>query len=301
MRKYFWKEILEKDSLPSEIQLRNARKQFETLLSRRTTENEWQEFFTANPYVLSLGLPLRLEPREIVPFARAGKPDPDFIFYPNSFSPIPFYGTIELKKPESKIITITRSNVAILTRDAETAIEQAKSYTERLARVLVKRKDRTFWLGNESYMFIIMGRTTELSSKLGNDVFQEMIDKKLPKNLQILPYDYLLKRFESHIPPKLYILVPKRQLYVLFDEQGHDDQNLGNYLSEREVQEVINTLAPKLREAIILRDIQDLKYEEISKIIRIPIGTVKSRINRGRRQVQHAMQLKLTEGKGLSQ
>jgi len=44
------------------------------------------------------------------------------------------------------------------------------------------------------------------------------------------------------------------------------------------------------REAVILRDIQDLTYEEISEITEQPIGTVKSRINRGRKQLQELLQ-----------
>jgi RNA polymerase sigma-70 factor (ECF subfamily) len=40
------------------------------------------------------------------------------------------------------------------------------------------------------------------------------------------------------------------------------------------------------REAVILRDIQGLSYEEISEILGVNEGTVKSRINRGRAQLQ---------------
>ncbi len=40
------------------------------------------------------------------------------------------------------------------------------------------------------------------------------------------------------------------------------------------------------REVIILRDLQDLSYEEISQILKVPLGTVKSRVNRGRSQIQ---------------
>lgn len=40
------------------------------------------------------------------------------------------------------------------------------------------------------------------------------------------------------------------------------------------------------REVVVLRDIQDLSYEEIAQITGLSIGTVKSRINRGRAQLQ---------------
>lgn len=44
----------------------------------------------------------------------------------------------------------------------------------------------------------------------------------------------------------------------------------------------INKLSPDLRECVILRDIEELTYQEIVDLLAIPEGTVKSRINRGR-------------------
>ncbi len=48
------------------------------------------------------------------------------------------------------------------------------------------------------------------------------------------------------------------------------------------IQEMINTLTPEFRMALILRDIQGYSYEEISEQLNCSIGTVKSRINRAR-------------------
>jgi RNA polymerase sigma-70 factor (ECF subfamily) len=51
------------------------------------------------------------------------------------------------------------------------------------------------------------------------------------------------------------------------------------------VQNALNKLSPELREAVILRDLQELDYREIARILRVPEGTVKSRINRGRTEL----------------
>lgn len=51
------------------------------------------------------------------------------------------------------------------------------------------------------------------------------------------------------------------------------------------VQQGLARLSPELREAVILRDLQGLDYREISQVLDIPEGTVKSRINRGRAEL----------------
>jgi len=49
-------------------------------------------------------------------------------------------------------------------------------------------------------------------------------------------------------------------------------------------------LSEDFREVVVLRDIQQLSYEEISEIADLPMGTVKSRINRGRAQLQELLE-----------
>jgi RNA polymerase sigma-70 factor (ECF subfamily) len=48
------------------------------------------------------------------------------------------------------------------------------------------------------------------------------------------------------------------------------------------IQRALDRLSPDLREAVVLRDLQDLDYLEIAQVLGVPEGTVKSRINRGR-------------------
>ena len=52
------------------------------------------------------------------------------------------------------------------------------------------------------------------------------------------------------------------------------------------VQKALLKVKPVYREVVILRDIEGLSYEEIAEITDLSIGTVKSRINRGRTQLQ---------------
>jgi len=53
--------------------------------------------------------------------------------------------------------------------------------------------------------------------------------------------------------------------------------------------EALSSLPKKLREAVVLRDIKGLSYQEIVDYLRLPEGTVKSRINRGRLELGRAL------------
>lgn len=59
--------------------------------------------------------------------------------------------------------------------------------------------------------------------------------------------------------------------------------------AEQDITQAIDQLAPGYREAVILSDMQGLSYEDISKALDVPIGTVRSRLNRGRKQLQKAL------------
>ena len=59
--------------------------------------------------------------------------------------------------------------------------------------------------------------------------------------------------------------------------------------SREKLQEGLSKLSPDLREAVILRDLQDLDYAEIAQVLDVPEGTVKSRINRGRLELARVL------------
>ncbi len=51
------------------------------------------------------------------------------------------------------------------------------------------------------------------------------------------------------------------------------------------VQQALTKVSPELREAVILRDLQDMDYKEIALVLHVPEGSVKSRISRGRAEL----------------
>ena len=80
------------------------------------------------------------------------------------------------------------------------------------------------------------------------------------------------------------------QLPVLEQENSEQPDRI---LAGRETSEILQAalqkLSPDLREAVILRDLQELEYREIAQVLRIPEGTVKSRINRGRAELARVL------------
>ena len=61
-----------------------------------------------------------------------------------------------------------------------------------------------------------------------------------------------------------------------------------------QIQDALKQVSPELREAVILRDLEDMDYKDIAEVLGVPQGTVKSRISRGRSEL--AKLLKRIEG-----
>jgi RNA polymerase sigma factor (sigma-70 family) len=81
----------------------------------------------------------------------------------------------------------------------------------------------------------------------------------------------------------------EEQLPMLEEEGAAASARPDSALAGREASEILQTtlqkLSPDLREAVILRDLQEMEYREIAEVLAIPEGTVKSRINRGRAEL----------------
>ena len=74
--------------------------------------------------------------------------------------------------------------------------------------------------------------------------------------------------------------------YDLPSNDPEPGQEIQTDIVNKIIRNAVDQLSEKFKIVIVLRDIQGLSYEDISEIINVPIGTVKSRINRARLQLQ---------------
>jgi RNA polymerase sigma-70 factor (ECF subfamily) len=70
----------------------------------------------------------------------------------------------------------------------------------------------------------------------------------------------------------------------LAPERAWEHNNL-----DHDVQRALDTLPPEFRAAVVLCDIEGLSYEEIAATLGVKLGTVRSRIHRGRAQLRQAL------------
>lgn len=95
-----------------------------------------------------------------------------------------------------------------------------------------------------------------------------------------------LRRRKRHKIFSVSNFVNEERDYDIPDSDPSPEKKVDSAIQEGIIQKAIEKLPVKFKEVIILRDIQGFAYEEISQILSIPLGTVKSRVNRGRLKLQ---------------
>jgi RNA polymerase sigma-70 factor (ECF subfamily) len=91
----------------------------------------------------------------------------------------------------------------------------------------------------------------------------------------------------------------RRPQEVEFDEQLHageaergeadPSELLSARLLDGEIQQALERLPPEFMHAILLVDLEELTYEEAARVLDCPIGTVRSRLSRGRRLLEYSL------------
>jgi RNA polymerase sigma-70 factor (ECF subfamily) len=170
--------------------------------------------------------------------------------------------------------------------------------------------------GNDEVYRILVERYQERIRNMVYSIFHDAdLVEDIAQEVFIKAYDALHNfRFESSFYTWLYRIavnrsrdeLRRRKLRKFFSFQQMEDgavRELEHRLSvapeNRDAHEIVNlglqTLQEKFRTAVILKDIEGLPYEEIAEIMKCELGTVKSRISRGRTMLRKAIQPLLEE------
>jgi len=94
------------------------------------------------------------------------------------------------------------------------------------------------------------------------------------------------------------------KFYDIFDMQGKENEistemDVPSNLPKA-IEKAMETLPEKYKTAFVLRDIEELPYDEVAKIMNIPLGTVKSRVNRARAMLRDKLRPRMEEYNALS-
>jgi RNA polymerase sigma-70 factor (ECF subfamily) len=81
----------------------------------------------------------------------------------------------------------------------------------------------------------------------------------------------------------------------LADSRPSQEHHVAGLELRAQIQEALQQVSPELREAVILRDLEDMDYKDIAEVLGVPQGTVKSRISRGRSELARLLKRIETE------
>ncbi|MEU7565642.1 RNA polymerase sigma factor SigE [Streptomyces fradiae] len=115
------------------------------------------------------------------------------------------------------------------------------------------------------------------------------------------------------ITTNLFLDMVRRRQRIRFDALGEDaaerlpsrepspQQVFHDTHFDADVQQALDTLAPEFRAAVVLCDIEGLSYEEIAATLDVKLGTVRSRIHRGRSHLRKALRHRSPEARAEQQ
>jgi len=121
---------------------------------------------------------------------------------------------------------------------------------------------------------------------LTHDVYVKIYEKRQSlKHVEYIKawvYRLAINHTKNSLKRKTWLINNKKEVEMFYKQQRSDQ----TAEKATEMQLLLAKIAMKYRLPIILKDIEDCSYEEIASMLNVPIGTVRSRLNRGRAQLK---------------
>ena len=73
-------------------------------------------------------------------------------------------------------------------------------------------------------------------------------------------------------------------------DAARPDHSMESAEDERRVQEALQRLSPEHRAVLVLKDMDEMKYEEMAEVLQVPIGTIRSRLHRARLELKEILE-----------
>lgn len=191
--------------------------------------------------------------------------------------------------------------------DAE-IIEQARKGDPAAREKLVIRHSKRIY--NLCYRFVgRMDQAEDLTQEVFIKVFRNLSSYN-PETGQFVTWimsvgrNLLIDHYRHSKDDRATVSTDENEEFSLLDTVPSNQPSPQSELEREEraivLRGALRRLPPQLREAVILRDLEELTYEEIGEILKVPEGTVKSRINRGRVELAKLLQRMKARGRGFS-
>ena len=182
----------------------------------------------------------------------------------------------------------------LASRDERAFNELVVLYQERVFRILLRmlgRRDEAEDMAQEVFVQVFKAvGTFRGDSKLSTWIYRIAVN--LCKNR--VKY---LKRRRAEAQDEYEALAERSPMTagggVTSGDVARPDHMVEGMQLERVVQLCIVELDPDFREVLILRDVEDLSYEELCEVTGLPEGTVKSRLHRARAMLKQAVEKKM--------
>jgi RNA polymerase sigma-70 factor (ECF subfamily) len=199
-----------------------------------------------------------------------------------------------LTLPELDETTEARFIERLIARDERAFNELVQAYEQRVFRLLLRmlgRRDEAEDMAQEVFVQVFKAiGTFRGDSRLSTWIYRIAVN--LCKNRM----KYLSRRHsgeQDELEPAAERLPLNEAKGVTYGETTRPDQLVEGFQLERVVQACIAELDPDFREVLVLRDVEDLTYDELCEVTGLPEGTVKSRLHRARAMLKTAVGQKL--------
>jgi RNA polymerase sigma-70 factor, ECF subfamily len=101
----------------------------------------------------------------------------------------------------------------------------------------------------------------------------------------------IVRNYSNRSEDMRYDKVSTDHIAERFDENDNPQKQLAKKNLRNSMQDALNQLPKDLREILIMVSMEGVSYEEVSKMLNLPVGTVKSKLFRAREQLRKTLQL----------